>query len=67
MKQENQPISANRRDFLKFASVGAAAGAAVAVAGGGEAVAAVAAPQDDKQTGYRMTDHIKAVYQTSRY
>lgn len=68
MKRDEKPISTDRRDFLKFASVGAAAGAAVAVAGaGGEAVAATAAPQDEAGKGYRLTDHVKAAYRTAGY
>jgi nitrous oxide reductase len=67
MKQQDKPVSANRRDFLRVASVGAVAGAAMAVAGGGEAEAAAVAEVTDGKAGYRETPHVKTFYKLARY
>ena len=67
MKQQDKPVSAHRRDFLRVASVGAVAGAAMAVAGGGEAEAAEVIDTSGGHTGYRETQHVKTFYKLARY
>lgn len=67
MRQQDKPVSAHRRDFLRVASVGAVAGAAMAMAGGGEAVAAEATEPADGRAGYRETPHVKTFYKLARY
>lgn len=67
MKQQDKPVSAHRRDFLRVASVGAVAGAAMAVAGGSEAEAADVADVSGDRTGYRETQHVKTFYKLARY
>jgi nitrous oxide reductase len=67
MKQQDKPVSAHRRDFLRVASVGAVAGAAMAVAGGGAAEAAVETEAADGGKGYRETPHVKTFYKLARY
>ncbi|AXS40138.1 twin-arginine translocation signal domain-containing protein [Breoghania sp. L-A4] len=54
----------DRRGFLKLAGLGTVAGGAAVVTGGGvEAAEAV----ETKSGGYRLTDHVKRVYETSRF
>lgn len=54
----------DRRAFLKMASVGTLASGAVAVAGG----AAQASEEIQVEgSGYRETDHVKRVYELSRF
>ncbi len=67
MKQQDQPVSAHRRDFLRVASVGAVAGAAMAVAGGSEAEAAEVTDTGGEHAGYRETQHVKTFYKLARY
>lgn len=67
MKQQDKPVSAHRRDFLRVASVGAVAGAAMAVAGGGEAEAAEVVDTGSGHAGYRETQHVKTFYKLARY
>lgn len=54
----------DRRDFLKLAGLGTVAGSAAVVTGGKvEAAEAV----ETKSSGYRLTDHVKRVYETARF
>jgi hypothetical protein len=57
--------AAGRRDFLKLASVGAAAGT-VAAAIGGTREAEAAAPEA-RTEGYRETAHVKRFYELARF
>ena len=61
----NKPTTAKRRDFLKFASVGAASGAAAAALG--NASPAEAEVVSDKAAGYRETAHVKQAYDLARF
>lgn len=56
-------VETNRRDFLRLASVGAAAAGAAAVA------SAPAEAEEEAQTelGYRETEHIKTYLETCRF
>ena len=60
--------AAGRRDFLKLASLGAAAGAAgVAAAGDAPAAAASEVAPPTGRRGYRETPHVKKVYELARF
>ncbi len=63
MTDKKQQEGADRRNFLKLAGLGTLASGATIVSGGAQAVEA------DLQgaTGYRETDHVKKVYETSRF
>lgn len=55
-----------RRDFLRTAGLGAVAGVgAVALGGGNDAEAD--APSDTAKGRYRETDHVRQVYDLSRF
>lgn len=54
-----------RRDFLKLAGAGTVGAAAAVVTGGSKAEAAGAAEDDGKL--YRETEHVKRVYELSRF
>ena len=54
-----------RRNFLGLAGIGAAAGAAVAVAGKPKDAAAAAPTR--KSAGYRETEHVKTAYKLARF
>lgn len=55
-----------RREFLKLAGLGAAAGSVATVAQAVPAAAAEPAPVADKP-GYRETEHVRKVYQVARF
>ena len=61
---KDQTVS-ERRDFLKLASVGAVAGSVMAASGAPKEAAAGMA--EDSASGYRETDHVKRVYELSRF
>lgn len=65
--KNNSPASpregADRRNFLKLAGLGTLASGATLVSG--EAVAAETPSKSS--AGYRETDHVKKVYETSRF
>lgn len=65
MDNNRETTAAKRRDFLKFASVGAASGAAAAALG--TATAAEAAVPSDTAAGYRETAHVKQAYDLARF
>ncbi len=65
MKQDKGEVKADRRSFLKLAGAGAVLGGA-AVAGSGGAQAQTA-PVDDGQGRYQETDHVRKVYELSRF
>lgn len=61
---QKQEAATDRRGFLKMASVGTLVGGAVAVTG-------ISAKAAEKPTisgsGYRESDHVKKVYELSRF
>lgn len=64
MKQEKGQIATDRRNFLKLAGAGAVTGGAAAV---GSGTAQAETPQDTGQGRYQETDHVKRVYELSRF
>jgi hypothetical protein len=65
-KQAQSDSRIDRRAFLKRATAGAS-GAAIAVATLGQVTPAQAAPKtDDKDGGYRETEHVKRYYELAR-
>ena len=64
MKPE-QAAKPGRRDFLRFASVGAVAGTVAAATGA--TVRDAAAATEEPTKGYRETDHVKKVYELARF
>jgi len=65
MDKNQKTTTAKRRDFLKFASVGAASGAAAAALG--TATSAEATVPSDTAAGYRETAHVKQAYDLARF
>ena len=65
MNRDNTETTAKRRDFLKFASVGAASSAAAAALG--TATSAEAATPSETAAGYRETAHVKQAYDLARF
>jgi len=57
--------SIKRRDFLRAAGLGGAAGAAAMATGIGSAAAAT--PDRAADGGYRETAHVKKYYETARF
>ncbi|MEP1444360.1 MAG: formate dehydrogenase [Hyphomicrobiales bacterium] len=57
-------MATNRRSFLKIASVGTLASGAAAITGG---TAQASEEVDVKGSGYRESDHVKKVYELSRF
>jgi hypothetical protein len=66
MRQDRETPKTERRQFLKLAGLGAAAGAAATVAGAEPAAAAVADGKPAKQ-GYRETAHVRTYYELARF
>ncbi|MGI9449595.1 MAG: twin-arginine translocation signal domain-containing protein [Geminicoccaceae bacterium] len=64
MKKDQQATKTKRRDFLKFASVGAVSGAAAAVVSAPTAEAKV---ESETSVGYRETAHVKQAYDLARF
>ena len=62
---EKTTDGAKRRDFLKLAGLGTAAGAAVVATGGQPAEAATT--ETPPTRGYRVTDHVRKAYDTARF
>lgn len=65
MDRNEKTSTAKRRDFLKFASVGAASGAAAAALG--TPTPAEAAAPSETAAGYRETAHVKQAYDLARF
>jgi len=65
MKREKGEVTADRRSFLKLAGAGAVLGGAAAV--GTSAAQAETKPVDDGQGRYQETDHVRRVYELSRF
>lgn len=57
-------VTADRRSFLKMASVGTLASGAAAITGG---VAHATEEVEVQGSGYRESDHVKKVYELSRF
>ncbi len=64
MKQEKGQVTADRRSFLKLAGAGAVVSGAAAV---GSGTAQAETPQDTNQGRYQETDHVRRVYELSRF
>ncbi|MGF1622218.1 MAG: twin-arginine translocation signal domain-containing protein [Rhodomicrobiaceae bacterium] len=64
-KDRDEKSVADRRNFMKLATVGTVLGGA-AIAVGGAARAEVS-PAEAKGTGYRETPHVKTYYKLSRF
>jgi hypothetical protein len=65
MAQESNARN-GRRDFLKLAGLGAAAGSVAGVAKVAPAAATEATPPPGKP-GYRETEHVRKVYEVARF
>ena len=61
---QKEKVANNRRNFLKMASVGTLVGGAAAVTG---ASAKASEEGEIKGSGYRESDHVKKVYELSRF
>ena len=58
-------MTVGRRDFLRVLGIGAAAGAAVPLAG--EAKADTETNDEKRKARYKETDHVKTFYRVNRY
>ncbi len=65
MSKQDKPGN-GRRDFIKLAGLGAAAGSVGLVAAVAPAMATEAVPAGAKP-GYRETDHVKKAYEVARF
>lgn len=65
MKQKHERATADRRSFLKLASVGAVAGSAALVTGKGTAQATTQTGDSDK--GYVESEHFKKYYDSAKF
>jgi len=65
MDDKQNSTKAKRRDFLKFASVGAVSGAAAAALA--KPTTAEAAAPSETAAGYRETAHVKQAYDLARF
>ena len=63
-KDRDEKSVAERRDFLKLATLGTVLGGAAMAAGGTAQAATSAKP---KSGGYRETDHVKTYYDLARF
>ncbi len=63
-KDRDEKSVAERRDFLKLATLGTVLGGA-AMAAGGSAQSATAEKSESR--GYRETDHVKTYYDLARF
>lgn len=63
-KDRDEKSVAERRDFLKLATLGTVLGGAAIAAGG---TAQAAKPVEAKGKGYRVTDHVKTYYDLARF
>ncbi|MGI9405526.1 MAG: formate dehydrogenase [Hyphomicrobiaceae bacterium] len=65
MKPSDKKVDSGRRNFLTLAGAGAVAGSAVIASGGKTAEAAPIVQEGEKL--YRETDHVRRVYELSRF
>ncbi len=64
MRKDTNKAKPGRRDFLKLASIGAVAAGVAGVTG----QKAEAKPDaEEKRSGYRLTHHVKKVYELARF
>jgi len=66
MPERPKKDKANRRDFLKMASVGTIAAGAT-VLSSGDKLQAAEPEMDENKTGYQETEHVKAFYKSARF
>ncbi len=64
IKDHDEKIAEDRRDFLKLASLGTVVGGATLAAG---ATAHASTEEEVKGSGYRETSHIKTYYELSKF
>lgn len=64
MSDATRDHETDRRGFLKLAGLGTVAGGAAVVTGG---KVEAAEPVDTSSKGYRLTDHVKRVYEAARF
>lgn len=68
MSEAKEKTVATRRSFLKSAGIaGAAAGVAATAVASGSKGSEAAAPAGPRSAGYRETDHVRKVYELSRF
>ena len=65
MKARKEKQQVARRDLLKIAGLGGAAGAAAIATAAGKAEAA--AEVDSKGSGYRETEHVRTYYDLAKF
>lgn len=66
MPERPKKDKADRRDFLKMASLGTIAAGATVLSSGNKLQAAE--PETDQsKTGYQETEHVKAFYKSARF
>ncbi len=63
-KDQDEKSVAERREFLKLATLGTVLGGAAITAGG---IAQAAMPDGAKSSGYRETEHVKTYYKLARF
>lgn len=66
MSEKLKKDKADRRDFLKMASLGTIAAGATALSSG-EKLQAAELEEDQSKTGYQETKHVKAFYKSARF
>ena len=66
MPERPKKDKADRRDFLKMASVGTIAAGAT-VLSSGDKLQAAEPEMDENKTGYQETEHVKAFYKSARF
>lgn len=66
MPERPKKDKADRRDFLKMASVGTIAAGAT-VLSSGDKLQAAEPEMDENKTGYQETEHVKAFYNSARF
>ena len=66
MKSSDKKVDAGRRSFLSLAGASAVAGGAVLASGSKPADASEVAKDQDNNV-YRETDHVRRVYELSRF
>ncbi|MGI9423847.1 MAG: twin-arginine translocation signal domain-containing protein [Hyphomicrobiaceae bacterium] len=64
MKREKEQVTSDRRNFLKLAGAGAVLTGAAAA---GSTSASAQETVDDRQGRYQETDHVRKVYDLSRF
>lgn len=66
MPERPKKDKADRRDFLKMASLGTIAAGATVLSSGNKLQAAEP-EMDENKTGYQETEHVKAFYKSARF